>query len=173
MQNFLGIIVLILLITGCKQPQEPIEHLPPRITAQDVKFGEVKKNGLVREGYGLTYSKCHYIDGIKEGVCQYFYKEQLERVENYHQGKLDGESIAYSLDGTVIKKTRYSNGYREYHVVFDPHGKMLKEEFYRKQEDVPYEAYEYDQDGKRMEIPIQRYLPHADPWFRDEKSETH
>jgi hypothetical protein len=161
------VVTLVLLITGCQQPKAPIEHLPPRITPQDVTSNEVK-NGLIREDFGLLYSKCHYLKGLKEGECRYFSADTLDRVEQYHQGKLEGERVGYYPDGTISSRSRYSNGHLNYDATFNPNGQMLKEEFYRDGEHFPYKAYEYDQDGNKTEIPMLRYRPPVDPWFRNE-----
>jgi len=61
------------------------------------------KNKLVAEG--------DFIGKKKEGVWKYFSSQNyLLMIENYRDGKLNGEKITYYKDGKVTEKTTYKNG---------------------------------------------------------------
>ena len=92
------------------------------------EFATTYKNGSLKSKYYLFKKKKHYKEffyfksgeinkiqnwqnGSLEGESKTYYKSgELYILSNYKDGKLDGEYIVYGKDGSVIHKYKYNHG---------------------------------------------------------------
>ena len=76
----------------------------------EITYSNDKKHGSAIFYNGSEVTKGFYQDGEKSGRWEIFKREQLVEIQNYANSKKDGEWIKYMLDGTIYKKTIYSDG---------------------------------------------------------------
>lgn len=79
------------------------------------KMKDGKKVGIWRCHYDgiLSFSKCLYVNGYKEGLEKryYSYRRRLCSIENYVNGKRDGYSISYDRNGKIESEGSFKQGF--------------------------------------------------------------
>lgn len=125
----LGIIVLTIFIYTKKYSKNIIIIKDNNGKVIKLKeFITTYKNGILKSKYYLFKKKRHYKEyfyfksgelnkiqtwqnGILDGESKTYYKSgELYILSNYRNGKLDGEYIVYGKDGSIIQKYKYNFG---------------------------------------------------------------
>ena len=69
----------------------------------EINRDKIKTGGLI--------SKELYLEDIKQGISYYYENGKLNRIINYKDGKKQGYSKEFSVDGTIITLYEYKNDY--------------------------------------------------------------
>jgi len=131
-------------------------------TAIQVHYNDNELNGIAKEfdKKGRIRAKMNYKNNLRHGECRFYLpkKNDLFRVANYHEGKLDGKVIDYGETKMVIN---YSKGKRSGKSGFiDIDGDFKKITEYKDGEVVDdYTVYDISLN------PIERYVINTDGVF--------
>lgn len=121
MKPILCLTAAVLLLAGCSTDNTILQHLPVEQTVYDskvksnrqVKVYRNKATGKKLNGYFSIegpHSKkvAHYQKGLVTGRENYYVKDTLKGVYNYNSGLLEGVSVDYYPQDSVV--SNYSNG---------------------------------------------------------------
>ena len=92
-----------------------------------------KKSGLwiTVYGNGLVQSETFYLNNLKHGPCLIYHRNgTIGRVENYYNGKLDGNYENY-VEGKLSSRGKFKNGLMEGHWKYYYEGRLARKVEYK------------------------------------------
>lgn len=149
-----GILYLIIFLKSCSQNKTVKEYYEDgtlKIVATIDKQG--RKNGELFENYdnGKLKSKGVWRFGQVQKVERYYSTGELEVVEKYMDGKVEGPTDYYYSNGKIKYSVIFKNGIRVgRYTVYSPEGKLQEEREYNNEGKL-IDYIKIDEQGNKLE----------------------
>ena len=122
------------------------------IATRDFSKGDGSCYAIFYDQKGNKVSEGKLVNKITDGTWKYYHfqSSQLMTIENYKDGKLDGNKKVYYKDGTIAEDANYKAGVKEGTVkTYSEKGMLIDEHLYKKGQYNGLASY-YDGAGNKM-----------------------
>lgn len=122
------------------------------IATRDFSKGDGSCYAIFYDQKGNKVSEGKLVNKITDGTWKYYHfqSSQLMTIENYKEGKLDGNKKVYYKDGTIAEDANYKAGVKEGTVkTYSEKGMLIDEHLYKKGQYNGLASY-YDGAGNKM-----------------------
>jgi antitoxin component YwqK of YwqJK toxin-antitoxin module len=122
------------------------------IATRDFSKGDGSCYAIFYDQKGNKVSEGKLVNKITDGTWKYYHfqSSQLMTIENYKEGKLDGNRKVYYKDGTIAEDTNYKAGIKDgIAKTYSEKGKLIDEHIYKNGQFEGLASY-YDGNGNKM-----------------------
>jgi len=122
------------------------------IATRDFSKGDGSCYAVFYDQKGNKVSEGKLVNKLTDGTWKYYHfqSSQLMTIENYANGKLEGNKKVYYKDGTIAEDTNYKAGIKEgTSKVFSEKGNLIDEHLYKNGQYNGLASY-YDGAGNKM-----------------------
>lgn len=122
------------------------------IATRDFSKGDGSCYAIFYDQKGNKVSEGKLVNKNTDGTWKYYHfqSSQLMTIENYKEGKLDGNRKVYYKDGTIAEDTNYKAGIKDGTAkTYSEKGKLIDEHIYKNGQFEGLASY-YDGNGNKM-----------------------